>query len=210
LAILRWSAQDPHPWVRRKSLSSEGPGNCNLAFVDTIDRILYPGVLDLVIRGAELGIVPDGYLGAWTCPSRSARRSRLTPHVANACRAPTSQLGPIGDGSNIGDDSHKPGRRQDCVSRPGPLSLGSRRAATERCRNRHDCWRSVRNRGSSPILHPPLTCGFPTMLHDLLSLHKQGNGRSLDLTQKRSQVLRRQAGQVRSLHCRSRWSTTLT
>jgi hypothetical protein len=62
-AVFHWSAQDPHPWVRRKSLSSEGPDGSNLAFADTIDRVLYPGVLDLVIRGAELGIVPGGYVG---------------------------------------------------------------------------------------------------------------------------------------------------
>jgi hypothetical protein len=44
---------------------------------------------------------------------------------------------------------------------------GSRRAATDRRRDRHDRWRSVVDRRRARSLTPALNCGFPMILPDL-------------------------------------------
>ena len=41
---------------------------------------------------------------------------------------------------------------------------GSRRAATDRRRDRHDPWRTVADRRIARALTPSFTCGFPTIL----------------------------------------------
>lgn len=52
-----WGLTDPHPWVRRSAIKLFDDNFellKNTAFSDTIDMHLYPGVLDLIIEGANL------------------------------------------------------------------------------------------------------------------------------------------------------------
>jgi len=73
-------------------------------------------------------------------------------------------------------------------SRRSGLAPGSRRAATDRCTDQHDRWRTVTDRWSGRALTPALTSRFLMILPDLYPSDGQAGAGSLDLTRKRTEV----------------------
>jgi Caspase domain len=74
--IREWSVADLHPWVRREALSND-PERSSVAFTDTVERKLYPGALDLAIRGAELHVLPDGFVQTLDLPTYERKAFEL-------------------------------------------------------------------------------------------------------------------------------------
>lgn len=65
---LLWGLKDPHPWVRRVAISTYAKvsEDIEIAFKDSINRIYYPGVFDLIIEAESIGYDTKEYLNMYS------------------------------------------------------------------------------------------------------------------------------------------------
>ena len=110
-----------------------------------------------------------GRCDPWTGPSVRAGSVAHRDHSGTSghYRSPTAKRSVWSTSLQLRQLAQRQAADQMVVPKVRLGASGSRRAATDRRRDRHDAWRTVVDRRTARALTPSFTCRFPTILPDL-------------------------------------------
>jgi hypothetical protein len=115
----------------------------------------------------------------WTGPSVRAGSVAHRDHrgTSGHHRSPTAKRSGWSTSLQLRQLAQRQAADQIVVPKVRLGASGSRRAATDRRRDRHDPCRTVADHRRARALTPSFTCRFPTILPDLLTIRRIGRSR---------------------------------